>query len=151
MGIYFVKRLSVDEFYKKIIDNLEVSDENYINELMKTEEGDDVNIIIDRVDCSLYDPYTWKIINLPVRGKFCRHAQCFDLKTHLTFMEIVKNRNWRCPICQRDARNFVMDRQILHLIKKISSCSNIPNKITFLEDGRVLLKITNENDNNHTI
>jgi len=56
--------------------------------LMNTwqEEDEEDGIIIDRVDCNLYDPYSWKVMSLPVRGQGCRHGQCFDLKTHLIFM-----------------------------------------------------------------
>jgi len=59
---------------------------------------------------------------------------------------MVKNRNWKCPICQKDAKSFFLDKQIQQLIKKSDYSSTIPSKITFLKDGRILLKMSSEHD-----
>jgi ubiquitin C-terminal hydrolase len=55
------------------------------------------------------DPYTWNIIDLPVRGTKCVHRQCFDLKTFLSFMNVQRVRQWKCPVCGKDCRNFEVD------------------------------------------
>jgi hypothetical protein len=90
-------------------------------------------------------------MSVPVRGKGCLHGQCFDLKTYLIFMNMVKNRNWRCPICQKDAKSFLLDKHILQLIQRSAFPSTIPSKVTFLKDGRILLKMSSENDKNECV
>ena len=46
---------------------------------------------------SLKDPILLCRIQTPVRGANCRHLQCFDLHSFLTFAH--KTGNWRCPVC----------------------------------------------------
>lgn len=46
---------------------------------------------------TLKDPNTLMRVNLPVRGRRCRHWACFDLTT---FLQLNQNiRTWRCPKC----------------------------------------------------
>jgi hypothetical protein len=52
------------------------------------------------------DPFTWNIIDMPVRGTKCVHGQCFDLKTFLSFMNVQRVRQWKCPVCNKDCRTF---------------------------------------------
>lgn len=47
------------------------------------------------------DPFTWNLIDIPVRGIKCAHGQCFDLKTFLSFMNVQKVRQWKCPVCNK--------------------------------------------------
>jgi hypothetical protein len=59
------------------------------------------------------DPYTWNIIDIPARGTKCVHGQCFDLKTFLSFMNVQRVRQWKCPVCNKDCRSLEVDIQQL--------------------------------------
>lgn len=65
----------------------------------------DATILLD-----LTDPYTSRIFNIPVRGRTCRHNQCFDLDVFLqTRSRKLPNHpaaaeSFKCPICGADAR-----------------------------------------------
>ncbi|KAI4135626.1 MAG: hypothetical protein LQ347_000522 [Umbilicaria vellea] len=70
----------------------------------------DVQIVNDSVTIDLIDPYTARIFDVPARGRFCRHHQCFDFDT---FLQTRKGKHpgwpglpdeWKCPICHADAR-----------------------------------------------
>ena len=84
---------------------------------MKTSEND---IEIDKIQINLYDPYTWDLIKTPVRGHKCNHVQCFDLKVFISFMMATRNRTWKCPLCGKDARKFMIDNQQLELINQVN-------------------------------
>ncbi|KAL8950659.1 MAG: hypothetical protein Q9222_003318 [Ikaeria aurantiellina] len=70
----------------------------------------EIEVVDTSVLISLTDPYTSLIWDTPIRGRHCRHDQCFDLDTFLS------TRNgkppsqpcdpdaFKCPICGGDAR-----------------------------------------------
>ncbi len=55
---------------------------------------------IDSVTCSLICPVTKQVIKTPVRGKYCKHLNCFDLKTYLHTYAKVSGGRWRCFVCE---------------------------------------------------
>lgn len=80
-------------------------------------DDDDVTIMSSTVTIALFDPISGSAIcRIPVRGRACRHANCFDLDTFLTSAKRdqpdgpVSPDAWRCPICRGDVRPHVMIR-----------------------------------------
>jgi hypothetical protein len=103
-----------NEMFQYIIDHSPQvdSNRNIESNTVLLEEDDDL-IIIDPHDAcdhiteimgSNYDallvcPLSLQYIDVPARGVFCKHKQCFDLRT---FIEIGNNKTkhaWRCPTC----------------------------------------------------
>lgn len=78
--------------------------------MMRTTENE---VEIDKITIRLVDPYSWDEIRTPVRGVKCTHAQCFDLKTFLSLMYSARNRTWKCPLCSKDCRKFMLDTEQL--------------------------------------
>ena len=97
-------------------------------------------IEIDKITISLFDPFTWDLIKTPVRGSKCQHGQCFDLKTFISFMSTARNRTWKCPICGKDARKFMVDSQQMELIKRVQESNSVPSEIAFMKDGKIVIK-----------
>jgi len=77
----------------------------------QTENRDaNIEVLNPQIAIDLTDPFTARIYSVPVRGKQCRHSQCFDLDTFLQ-TRFGKNTNkpcnpdsFRCPICGGDVR-----------------------------------------------
>ncbi|KAJ1711366.1 hypothetical protein G4B84_008532 [Aspergillus flavus NRRL3357] len=72
-------------------------------------QDDEVSVVSDHLSINLVDPFTARIFSRPVRGRSCKHQDCFD---HLTWIQTrasksgkrsLKN-DWKCPICGQDAR-----------------------------------------------
>jgi hypothetical protein len=72
-------------------------------------QDDEISVVSDHLSVNLVDPFTARVFDRPVRGRFCEHQDCFD---HTTWIQTrasksgrrsLKN-DWRCPICGRDAR-----------------------------------------------
>ena len=61
-------------------------------------------------------------------------------------MSTARNRTWKCPVCNKDARKFMIDSQQLDLIKRIDTHQAIPTEITFMKDGTIVIKVNSEND-----
>ncbi|KAL8713343.1 MAG: hypothetical protein Q9220_002542 [cf. Caloplaca sp. 1 TL-2023] len=70
----------------------------------------EIEVVDTSVVISLTDPYTARIWDTPIRGKLCRHDQCFDLDTFLktrtgkTPSQPCDPDAFKCPICGNDAR-----------------------------------------------
>lgn len=103
-----------------------------MQKLMRTGEKD---VEIDKISVSIRDPFTWDLIKTPVRGYKCLHGQCFDLNTFISFMFTARNRTWKCPVCNKDARKFMIDSEQQNIIKRIESNSAIPSEISFMKNG----------------
>lgn len=74
-----------------------------------TAEDDDLTVVTDSLTISLIDPFMAQIFLEPARSVHCKHLECFDLATFIKTRRSVSgpgpmNDNWRCPICNADAR-----------------------------------------------
>lgn len=87
---------------------------------------DDVAMVISDLSIDLADPFSFRIFDVPVRGKDCTHLECFDLDTWLTTRQGKKHcvcgskasscktcpkepsfvDKWKCPLCSADARPY---------------------------------------------
>lgn len=77
-------------------------------------DSDDVVVADNTLTISINDPFTSVMFETPVRGRDCKHLECFDLDVWLSTREgkpsKVKGQepslvdNWGCPICGLDAR-----------------------------------------------
>lgn len=55
---------------------------------------------IRHLTCSLQCPVSMQTIKTPVRGKNCKHLNCFDLQTYLESNSKVSGGRWRCFVCE---------------------------------------------------
>ncbi|KAF3315663.1 hypothetical protein TWF173_003238 [Orbilia oligospora] len=66
---------------------------------------DDISVVEeDTVTVSVTCPMSQQLIDVPVRGKYCQHLDCFDLKGYLTSRTKFPSGfsvpdSWKCPIC----------------------------------------------------
>lgn len=73
-------------------------------------EDPDIEVVNSYVVINMSDPYTSRIWNVPMRGRFCRHDQCFDLDTFLETRTSKRSGQpcdpdqFKCPVCGGDAR-----------------------------------------------
>jgi hypothetical protein len=88
-------------FLKSTFSCLELKDEDFLSSLMKK--------------LSLKCPISLSRIKIPVRGKHCKHVQCFDLRS------FVEENSWICPCCNSsilDLRMLVVDPFYLVIVSK---------------------------------
>ena len=69
----------------------------------------DIQILNPKMTLDLTDPFSSDMCCLPVRGKTCKHNQCFDLDIFLFTRKSKTNEpcgpdQFKCPICGADAR-----------------------------------------------
>ncbi|KAE8165367.1 hypothetical protein BDV40DRAFT_286340 [Aspergillus tamarii] len=83
--------------------------EQICQRLSSSSQDDEVSVVSDHLSINLVDPFTARIFSRPVRGRSCRHRDCFD---HLTWIQTRASKSgkrslkddWKCPICGKDAR-----------------------------------------------
>ena len=63
------------------------------------EDSDDDIFVTSSTTVSLRDPLSFLTIRVPVRGRSCKHVQCFDLLTYLNVN--FQSPTWICPHCQK--------------------------------------------------
>ncbi|OGM40118.1 hypothetical protein ABOM_011182 [Aspergillus bombycis] len=102
-------------------------------------QDDDVSVVSDHLSINLVDPFTARIFSRPVRGRACKHRDCFD---HLTWIQTrasksgkrsLKN-DWKCPICGQDARpqQLVIDGYLQEVRAELA-------RINLLEGAKAIL------------
>ncbi|OQU95155.1 hypothetical protein CLAIMM_01400 [Cladophialophora immunda] len=95
---------------------------------------------------NVIDPLTFRVWRTPVRGKECRHRECFDLKGFLSRGRegvnhggLTDPNRWNCPICGRNARpnQLVIDEFLLDVRKNLSENNRLlcAKEILIKEDG----------------
>lgn len=81
---------------------------------------DELSIVESHLTIGLFDPFSAsKLCGTPVRGKACSHHECFDLETFLQTRtkkgDVVTADQWKCPICNGDARPHTLIVDGLHM------------------------------------
>lgn len=91
-------------------------------------DDDDLCVVDEHMNINLVDPFMARIFNIPVRGRGCAHADCFDLETYLETRRAKTVRGngmaeaWKCPICEKDARppNLYIDKFLLDVREELA-------------------------------
>ncbi|XP_048131795.1 E4 SUMO-protein ligase PIAL2-like [Rhodamnia argentea] len=71
-------------------------------------------------------------IQLPVKGQFCKHRQCFDYSNFLSINS--RKPSWRCPHCNRPVR-FTDIRVDQNIVKVLQVVSDDISEVTITVDG----------------
>lgn len=96
---------------------------------------------------SLLCPMKRTPMETPVRGRNCKHLQCFDLRCFLHINENVSGGRWRCGNCE----NFISVRDLIHcglfqtMIDKYKGDISVArDKVSLQSDGSFYLKEENK-------
>ncbi|KAF2128064.1 hypothetical protein P153DRAFT_319313 [Dothidotthia symphoricarpi CBS 119687] len=89
-------------------------------------DDDDFTIVESNLTINLFDPFSAsRFCDIPVRSKACSHIDCFDLETFLQTRrrkgDASVSDQWRCPICNADARppELVVDGFLVEVRKEL--------------------------------
>ena len=118
---------------------------------LESDDDDDAgnvpNNVSNSLTLSLLCPIKKTPMIFPVRGRTCKHLQCFDLKNFLQINESVSGGRWRCGNCE----NFVSVRDLIHdglfqvmIDKYQGQISGIRDKVSLQSDGTFYLKEENK-------
>lgn len=99
---------------------------------------------------SLLCPISMAVIKTPVRGKSCKHLQCFDLMNYLKYNSSVCGGRWRCGVCENfvAAEELIFDGMMAEMLNTYGHLvDGSRDKIQFSSDGEWTLM--NENRIRH--
>jgi len=78
-------------------------------------------------------------MSTPVRGKKCRHMQCFDLRNYLHTNATVSGGRWRCGVCEDfvPVDDLVVDGMMVNMLEEIGKdkISGSRDKIQMSKNG----------------
>ncbi|VDP54148.1 unnamed protein product [Schistosoma margrebowiei] len=77
---------------------------NTVQSLARNENDDDDDddlVMPNTLPVQLLCPLSKCRIEVPVRGRNCRHVQCYDATTYLIINE--RKPTWNCPVCDGKA------------------------------------------------
>ncbi|KAK7366722.1 hypothetical protein VNO80_08719 [Phaseolus coccineus] len=97
-----------------------------------TSVDSDSDIIEGASQISLNCPISFTRINTPVKGRSCKHFQCFDFNNFISINS--KRPSWRCPhcnqyVCYADIR---LDRNMVEILKNVGESIT---EVIVLADG----------------
>ena len=92
-------------------------------------QDDEISFADPVVSIDLIDPFMATVWHTPVRGKDCKHRECFDQQAFLmSRTSKVKNGptspdQWMCPICKKDARpqNLILDEFMVQVRQELET------------------------------
>eukprot|EP00578_Thalassiosira_sp_NH16_P005711 CAMPEP_0181139682 /NCGR_PEP_ID=MMETSP1071-20121207/34910_1 /TAXON_ID=35127 /ORGANISM="Thalassiosira sp., Strain NH16" /LENGTH=237 /DNA_ID=CAMNT_0023226601 /DNA_START=220 /DNA_END=929 /DNA_ORIENTATION=- len=152
--------IAPDDLHNQLLRNVQMlsleSSQKLANQYLKNQ-----TVSIDDSDCddgnsdaisssltlSLLCPISKLAIGTPVRGRHCKHMQCFDLKSYLHSNRHVTGGRWRCGVCEdfvsaKDLIRCGLFEAMLHDHRDM--VSGIRDKISFRPDGSWCLKAENK-------
>lgn len=130
MGIYLVKKNTATELIDKI-SHLKISYEeskSKIHNHFKINE----DIYLEKLSIKLVDPISLGRINIPARGIFCQHPQCFSLDTFILMVSKLQHRSWKCPICNYRCYSMYRDTYTVDILS-LAGPQN--EEVEFYQDG----------------
>ena len=121
-----------------------------LTSVLRVNQDDDLAFADPHVSIDLIDPFMATIWHTPVRGKDCKHRECFDheafLQSRPSYLRGKEHSNsptdpdkWACPICGLDARpaSLVIDEFLLQVraFLEIEEKLDDARAILLMEDG----------------
>ena len=96
---------------------------------------------------SLLCPMSYQAIETPVRGRGCKHIQCFDLMNYLKSNATVSGGRWRCAVCEEfvSLQDLILDGMVVKMLEKHGrQVSGSRDKISFCRDGSWFMRDENK-------
>uniref|UniRef100_K3X6A7 SP-RING-type domain-containing protein n=1 Tax=Globisporangium ultimum (strain ATCC 200006 / CBS 805.95 / DAOM BR144) TaxID=431595 RepID=K3X6A7_GLOUD len=90
---------------KELVQEVVLASENITYEKAKREviksfgDEDEDDVVALSTILSVRCPLGLCVMNLPARGLYCKHLQCFDLRTFIQFSKKARSKAYRCTIC----------------------------------------------------
>lgn len=105
-------------------------------------DPEELEVVGTTVLLDLTDPHTSQMFSVPVRGKTCRHTQCFDLDI---FLQTRRRKlqsypsmpdHFKCPVCGADARpqSLLMDMYFVQLRAELEVMKRLDAKSVILDE-----------------
>jgi len=113
--VQMVRERTLLELEKSVgIGSDDMQEEIDLNVTPMENEVEEVNYML-----SMRCPLSYQRIQTPVKSRYCKHAQCFDLKSFVEYCH--QQQLWQCPVCfqQSPFKDLVRDEsfeKILHSV-----------------------------------
>ena len=66
-------------------------------------------------------------------------------------MNSARNRTWKCPLCSKQARKFVVDQEQVMILKEARGVSPVPKQAIIYRDGRIAFRVQKDSDDQEQV
>ena len=132
-GVFVVETLTVEELLNRYLYERILTPEMG-KAFVKSRAGSSEDIQADVYRQPLVCPLTRMVPDIPARGTYCQHVQCFDLLAYVVLQEKTKTNKWHCPICFGLVLRITVDeymKEIVERARKRKGCE----AVEFTQDG----------------
>lgn len=132
-GVFIVETLTVEEVLNRYLYERALTAEMG-KAFVRSRAGSSDEIQADVYRQPLVCPLTRMVPDIPARGTYCQHVQCFDLLAYIVLQEKIKTNKWHCPICFGLVLRITVDeymKEIVEKARKIRGCESVE----FTQDG----------------
>ncbi|OJD35480.1 miz zinc finger protein [Diplodia corticola] len=147
VGIHHYDKIKTDCLSQRLVPAAEVLG-SIKGTLSGSADDDEIAIVGSNVAISLFDPMTkCRHCDIPVRGRWCLHRECFDLDVFLNTRRRSQKRpdspssvdDWKCLVCNGDARpeSLVVDGFLMQVITELSAAGQSETSAIIVDsDGK---------------
>lgn len=145
LAVAKIKSYTEDEMKNRLSANIVTKEESLRIVRSKFLSESDVKLTSVRITLSC--PYTLKLINIPTRGKDCRHLDCFDLERFIIAQKY-EHFSWKCPICKGPAYSIFVDKFFEEILNRVRGLEDIES-VQIFENGSYEPVLKRNEKNNH--
>jgi len=143
-----IAKLTFEEGRALVQQNLDKKDAVVLDDSDDDEGKNDASVNPQNIylTCSLVCAVSMSAIRTPVRGKNCKHMQCFDLQNYLQSNATVSGGRWRCVVCEDfvPVEDLMVDGFIAKILERHGKdVSTSRDKVEIYKDGTY--KLLHEN------
>ena len=136
--------MNLDEKDTVVLDDSDGEDDDNDGKDKETTTNSDADSVY--LTCSLVCSVSLRPIQIPARGKNCKHMQGFDLSNYLATNSVINGNRWRCMVCEDflPVQDLMVDGFISKILDKHrNEVSSARDKVEIYRDGS--WKLLNEN------
>lgn len=116
ISVFTIERKSEDHFIEEVQKNNILTKDKSIEFIKNNLRLGDSEIAPSSIKFSLKCPMTMTIIKIPVRGKNCKHIQCFNLEPYVKMQRTSRVNRWCCPVCKEFVYDLVYDLYLKEIL-----------------------------------
>mmetsp|Transcript_7993 Transcript_7993/g.12126 ORF Transcript_7993/g.12126 Transcript_7993/m.12126 type:complete len:717 (+) Transcript_7993:149-2299(+) len=140
MLVQLVKNVSVRQMLEEIKNRNRLPKEVALKRVIdsfKISQVEDEDLEATSTKLSLRCPLGLVPIEVPGRGRYCTHLQCFDISMFLSMNENSSGAGWRCSVCNThiDPNDIIVDQYLNQVIEELGEKISDVEDIEIFSDG----------------
>ncbi|OMJ90909.1 hypothetical protein SteCoe_6673 [Stentor coeruleus] len=144
VSIYLVYIKSEEQLIEEIVKKNKIPIDKSKEFIKKILKSDDEELISDSIRLSLKCPFTLTLLDIPTRGQYCEHIQCFNLSSYIQMQRSSRVNRWKCPLCKGFVYDMIVDSYLEQIMKEAKNVEEAENVEIFSDSSYRILSCAKE-------